>query len=180
VRKLWILGLLLAGCEKPAATVGVPGYGDARKSAASVRAERRAYDGAPPVVPHDDFKMSCTSCHQQQGISVPEVGFSPPMPHLATKGLSAISNCKQCHVFKKTTTLFKQSDFTGVRQDLRRGERLNFLAPPVLPHAVFMRENCQACHTGPAAREEIRCTHPERPRCVQCHVPQMTTGEFAR
>jgi cytochrome c-type protein NapB len=40
-----------------------------------------------------------------------------------------------------------------------------------------MRENCAACHTGPAAREEIRTSHPERTRCRQCHVP-VTTREI--
>jgi hypothetical protein len=41
-----------------------------------------------------------------------------------------------------------------------------------------MRENCAACHTGPAAREEIRTTHPERIRCRQCHVPVGSRTEF--
>jgi predicted CXXCH cytochrome family protein len=49
-------------------------------------------------------------------------------------------------------------------------------APPTIPHKVFMRENCGACHVGPGAREEILTTHPERTRCRQCHVP-VTTRE---
>ena len=55
---------------------------------------------------------------------------------------------------------------------------LNPLAPPVMPHSAFMRENCLACHSGPAAREEIRTPHPERPRCGQCHVQQVTRDLF--
>jgi cytochrome c-type protein NapB len=158
----------------------VPDRPGAAKTAALVRAERRAYDGAPPAIPHQDFRMTCTSCHKAEGLSLPEVGFAPPMPHELTKGLSAISNCKQCHVFRRDDGLFRESTFTGLRQDLRHGRRLHPFAPPVLPHPVFMRENCLACHSGPAAREEIRCSHPERPRCVQCHVPRVTTVEFAR
>ncbi len=59
-------------------------------------------------------------------------------------------------------------------------ESPHYLAPPVIPHQLLMRENCAACHTGPAAREEIRCTHPERVRCAQCHVEATTTVEFVR
>jgi cytochrome c-type protein NapB len=41
-----------------------------------------------------------------------------------------------------------------------------------------MRENCAACHAGPAAREEIRTSHPERTRCRQCHVEVTARSEF--
>ncbi len=37
---------------------------DAEKSTATVRAARRPYDGAPPVIPHEDFAIDCTSCHR--------------------------------------------------------------------------------------------------------------------
>ena len=120
------------------------------------------------------------NCHNETGLDLPGVGFAPPMPHDTTAGMSAFSRCVQCHVTRETETLFRDSAFLGLRQDLRRGRRLHSQAPPVLPHAVFMRENCRACHTGAAAREEIRCTHPERVRCVQCHVPRTTLGEFQR
>jgi hypothetical protein len=36
-----------------------------------------------------------------------------------------------------------------------------------------MREDCAACHESVAGRPEIRCTHPERVNCRQCHVPQV-------
>ena len=76
--------------------------------------------------------------------------------------------------------VFRENSFAGLPQDLRRGERAHEHAPPVMPHAVFMRENCAACHTGEAARAEIRCSHPERLQCVQCHVPAVTGGTFRR
>jgi cytochrome c-type protein NapB len=149
------------------------------KRAATVRAERRAYDGAPPVAPHSDFGMTCTQCHNEIGMEVPEVGYAPPSPHELTAGMSAMSRCRQCHVFQQTTDVFVANAFAGLRQDLRRGRRLNDLSPPVIPHKLQMRENCSACHTGVAAREEIRTSHPERARCVQCHVPQLTGAEFS-
>jgi len=151
--------------------VEVPGGEGRMKSSATARAARRAYDGAPPVIPHKNFRMACTSCHDEQGVEVPDVGFAPPMPHEKTGGLSAISRCAQCHVFHTTDDLFVSNSFRGLRQDLRAGTRLHDNAPPVIPHKQFMRENCAACHSGPAAREEVRTSHPERVRCTQCHVP---------
>ncbi|MCK6480763.1 MAG: hypothetical protein HUU06_08310 [Planctomycetaceae bacterium] len=179
--------LLAASCGgeggSPAAggpSVPVPGREGAVKSAASARAVRRAYDGAPPVIPHPDFRVQCAQCHTERGMSVPDYGFAPPMPHADTDGMSAMSRCTQCHAWRTTEALFRESTFVGLRQDLRKGARGTIVSPPVLPHPVKMRENCLSCHDGPAAREEIRCPHPERVRCVQCHVPVNVAGEFAR
>ena len=58
------------------------------------------------------------------------------------------------------------------------GDRATAGAPPRIPHRLLMRENCVACHDGPAAREEIRTDHPERDRCRQCHVPVETRSTF--
>jgi nitrate reductase cytochrome c-type subunit len=150
------------------------------KTPATVRAEWRAYDGAPPVIPHPFFGMACISCHTSTGMEVPGTGFAPPMPHEMTGGISAIGNCRQCHVFRESDEVFVANDFVGLRQDLRPGARYYGGAPPVMPHPVFMRENCLACHSGPAAREEIRTSHPERVNCRQCHVPAVTREMFDR
>lgn len=167
-------------CSGPADEVAVPGQEGAVKTAAVLRAERRAYDGAPPVIAHDDFGITCTECHNLEGMEVAGVGYAPPSPHQGTLGMSAVSRCRQCHVFALTEDTFAGNTFAGLRQDLRHGGRLNDLAPPTIPHKTFMRENCIACHTGPAAREEIRTSHPERPRCVQCHVAVTTRTTFVR
>ena len=177
----WLLGLaaLAVGCSaSEPEMVQVPGKEGRLKSAATVRAARRAYDGAPPVIPHEAFGSDCTNCHGRDGIEVPGVGYAPPSPHETTPGLSAVSRCRQCHVFAVTEEQFARNDFSGLRQDLRRGRRLHDNAPPTIPHKTFMRENCAACHTGPAAREEIRTSHPERVRCLQCHVPVTTRQTF--
>ena len=191
-RWLWQLALLLllAACAPATDQVDVPGADGAVKTAALARAERRAYDGAPPVIAHEDFGMTCTECHDLQGMEVEGVGFAPPSPHAwprssasggtSTLGMSALSRCQQCHVFSRTEDEFRANAFAGLRQDLRRGARLNPIAPPTLPHKAFMRENCVACHSGPAAREEIRTDHPTRPRCRQCHVSVETRTTFAR
>jgi cytochrome c-type protein NapB len=142
------------------------------------RAARRAYDGAPPVIPHQNYGMNCVNCHKQEGLKVPGIGFAPAMPHARTAGMKGTHVCTQCHVWKKTDEEFVGSNFVGLRQNLRHGKRGLLTSPPVMPHSVQMRENCLACHSGPAAREEIRCSHPERVNCRQCHVSKTTTTEF--
>jgi hypothetical protein len=174
-----LLGIvLLAGCAGPPERVDVPDRPGVQKSAATVRAERRAYDGAPPVIAHENFGIECNSCHTLEGIDLGDEGLAPPFPHQRTLGMSAVSRCQQCHVFSNSDDVFAANSFSGLRQDLRHGARLNQLAPPTIPHRTLMRENCIACHAGPAAREEIRNDHPERTRCRQCHVPVTTRLVF--
>lgn len=165
-----VLALLGLACAAPDAGV--------EKSSALDRAERRSFDGAPPVIPHDRIGADCVACHNERGLEVAELGFAPPSPHELTTGMSAISLCTQCHVTVASTTEFAGNSFEGLRQDLRRGRRLNRLAPPTIPHKTFMRENCVACHSGPAAREPIRTDHPERANCRQCHLAVTTQALF--
>ena len=184
--RLFAVGLVAAsgwllGCDPG----GDAASQEVEKTSAVERAERRLFDGAPPVIPHDPLGAACVSCHNQEGVEVPNLGYAPPSPHagygaVETAGMSAISRCRQCHVFQQTDAVFVANGFEGLRQDLRRGRRLNALAPPVIPHRVFMREACLACHDGPAAREAIRTSHPERERCLQCHLEQNLTTPFDR
>ena len=58
--------LVAGGCGgDDGPSVEVPGHEGAVKTAAVERAERRAYDGAPPVIPHENFQMECVSCHHK-------------------------------------------------------------------------------------------------------------------
>lgn len=153
------------GCDSPRSEPTVVAV-----TASKVRAERRAYDGgsahdpASPAgsdlhcMPYQDreFKTGCRLC-----------SCKPSYRH-ACRG--RVQNCNQCHVFKNPVALVVASNFAGRPQDLRLGSRLYRGAPPVMPHAKFMRENCNACHRGDAARPEIRCSHPERSNCMQCHL----------
>jgi nitrate reductase cytochrome c-type subunit len=171
------VALLAGGCGDER-WVDVPDVDGAVKSTASVRAERRAYDGAPPVIPHADFGADCSACHDSRGISVVGVGYAPASPHETTTAAGNTVRCRQCHVFATDDGLFVSSDFIGLVQDVRPGGRFNPIAPPTIPHRVSMRENCVACHTGPGARQEITTSHPERARCMQCHVPETTRTKF--
>jgi cytochrome c-type protein NapB len=170
-----LVALVAAGCSDPD-KVPVPDREGAVKSTAAVRAERRAYDGAPPTVPHESFGAACTGCHDERGQSVTGVGFAPTSPHDNTSKAGATTRCRQCHVSRTTDDLFVASEYEGLPQDLAAGDRATEGAPPRIPHRILMRENCVACHDGPGAREEIRTTHAERWRCRQCHVP-ITDGE---
>jgi cytochrome c-type protein NapB len=170
-RLLIALGLLLCG-GAVCAWWFFSRTGTARASDRfQVRAARRAYDGAPPVIPHPPLGGTCTDCHASTARDLPGVGIAPPNPHLDTPGMSA-ARCRQCHVFRQTEELFVPTAFEGLKQVPRKGGRMYADAPPVIPHHLFMRENCNACHSGPAAREEIRCSHPDRVRCLQCHARQ--------
>ena len=132
-----------------------------------VRSARRAFDGSPPVVPHEPQGAACITCHTATGKEVPNMAFAPANPH---GDVGNLKNCRQCHVFKADETTFAKNAFEGLAVDLTLGDRLFSIAPPTIPHSLLMRENCLACHSGPSARPEIRCTHPERTNCRQCHV----------
>jgi cytochrome c-type protein NapB len=159
-------------------TVPVPDREGAVKSVASARAERRAYDGAPPTIPHESFGARCEACHNERGQSVRGIGFAPASPHVDTPQSGATIRCHQCHVFATTGDRFVASEYEPLEQNLRAGGRATPGAPPTIPHRTLMRTNCVACHDGPGAREEIRTSHPERWRCRQCHVPETTREGF--
>lgn len=167
----------LTGCAGPDGDP-VPGHEGAVKSSAVVRADRRAYDGAPPTIPHTSFGADCANCHNARGRSVSGVGFAPASPHDDTRYAGATQRCRQCHVFRATGDLWVSNSFEGIAQDLAAGDRATAGAPPRIPHRILMRENCVACHDGPGAREAIRTSHPDRDRCRQCHVPVEAVGEF--
>lgn len=137
-----------------------------RTQAIDERKDRRAYDGAPPVIPHpiDSRKVdSCLACHRD-GIVVGD-RLAPRIPH------EAFTSCTQCHV-ESANSRFEEpvavpSDFQGFFA-APIGHRAALGAPPVIPHGTLMRVDCLACH-GLLGREGLRTTHPERQNCLQCH-----------
>ncbi|WP_425806048.1 hypothetical protein [Desulfitobacterium sp. Sab5] len=48
------------------------------------------------------------------------------------------------------------------------------VSPPVIPHTLVNREgNCLLCHRDIGTGYGVpQTTHPERPNCLQCHVPK--------
>lgn len=136
----------------------------------------RSYEGAPPTIPHDLFAISCTECHASRSVAIEGLKASPPLPHGAE---GAFANCKQCHAATTTGWLFRANHFEPLPPP-RGGTREHPGAPPTIPHRVFMREDCNACHGETGSRAEFRTSHPERSNCRQCHVRTSGVGPGAQ
>jgi nitrate reductase (cytochrome), electron transfer subunit len=139
---------------------------------------RRAYPGAPPSIPHpvDEGgppERGCLACHVDGGWVPRFQAYAPVVPH------PDLASCRQCHVPRTAQETFRPTTWETVP-----GPRIDRSAlpgsPPPIPHALQMRENCVACHGGPAAVVEIRTTHPERVNCRQCHALGDRPAAFER
>lgn len=146
-----------------------------RATALADRKQLRAYDGVPPVVPHaiDNLSVAaCRTCHGEGANKV--IGGVRP----AEVSHPWIANCTSCHVAQDGLRRFTlpavdrlvvENSFRG-RESAGPGKRANDISPPTMPHQIWMRQNCMACHS--AGREQaIRTSHPERSNCLQCHAP---------
>lgn len=136
------------------------------------RAARRAYDGAPPTIPHAVRQQSaaeCLACHDE-GLRL-RGALATPVSH------ETFTSCTQCHVVSQQPmpgaalppdATFAGNGFDGLDSPTA-GARASGIAPPVIPHQTTMRERCMSCH-GPNGRDALRSTHPERQNCEQCHA----------
>lgn len=137
------------------------------------RASLRAYDGAPPRVPHavrQDSAAECLACHDE-GLRFRGL-LAPALSH------EGYTSCTQCHVVEDspvpggsslpTDPRAVANAFDGIDAPTA-GPRAWSVAPPQIPHRVFMRENCDSCH-GVNGRDPIRSSHPDRESCTQCHA----------
>lgn len=142
----------------------------------------RQYPGSPPYIPHSvnpafaAASTDCLACHGKGGYSPEHKAFAPVTPHPEN------TLCFQCHAERSGAKNFVASTWQSVNPP-RLG--LSFLggSPPSAPHGLQLRENCIACHSGPAAVAEIRVNHGSRGNCRQCHVPvaqQEAFREFTR
>lgn len=147
-----------------------PRAAEARSTAE--RAASRAYDGAPPTIPHDASIGACVTCHDADGTSIEGIGVAPASPHGQNAADGALRRCRQCHAPQTGKTLLVASRFSGLPQGPWKGSRATPGAPPRIPHSLQLRGECLTCHAGPGARTELRTSHPERIRCRQCHVPE--------
>lgn len=137
------------------------------------RRAQRAYDGAPPVVPHAVAaleRQDCLACHQE-GIDLGEDGLAPRTPHPERVA------CQQCHVEQlEAKAVFASNSFVGLRHP-SRGARAYPGAPPTMPHPRPGREDCLGCH-GENGGSPVVTPHPERVACEQCHVEQAPEPPF--
>ncbi|NNE43988.1 MAG: diheme cytochrome c precursor [Gemmatimonadetes bacterium] len=154
---------LAAAAEPP----DVPEGDLARRRALAQREERRAFNGAPPVIPHEADPVgsdACLSCHESSVRLADESAGGLPHPYY--------TNCQQCHVAESPLlepVVLAASSFEGLAAP-DGGDRAWEGAPPTIPHSTWMRGNCLSCH-GPNGQVGIRTSHPERVNCLQCHAP---------
>jgi cytochrome c-type protein NapB len=139
-----------------------------KAAALAARAEGRAYNGAPPVIPHGvDARSSgaCLTCHAKGARVNGKV--APPISH------PPYASCTQCHAPHTgrlgTVATLPANRFVGAPSP-GPGRRAWIGAPPTIPHTTWMRQSCIACH-GPAGKPGLRTTHPQRGSCTQCHAP---------
>ncbi|MEM7168035.1 MAG: diheme cytochrome c precursor [Planctomycetota bacterium] len=160
----------------PSVAVGSPIVITAQQksSALAERSRLRAYDGAPPTIPHAVDARSaadCLICHEHGLVAGDRV--ARPMPH------EPYASCTQCHVPELRRfgepELSTDNTFVGFDAPVA-GARAWTGAPPVIPHTTNMRSNCLACH-GPLGRHGIRTTHPWRHSCQQCHAPSAALNQ---
>ena len=141
-------------------------------SALHDRQQNRAFNGAPPTIPHAVDQMStksCMACHGQglhtQSLRASQISH----PYLA--------NCTQCHVESNpqhiAPIVFKPNGFRGQAAP-NGGPRAFQEAPPQIPHSTWMRSNCLSCHGATG----IRTTHPWRQSCTQCHTPSAASDQI--
>lgn len=140
--------------------------GNGRERArAAYRRVQRAYDGAPPVVPHAVRalqRQECLTCHAE-GMDLGKDGLAPRTPHPEQ------TQCLQCHVESIARGEgLAVNTFVGL-QEPERGTRAFKGAPPTVPHDLTTRHNCLGCH-GDRGGTPIRTPHPDRVNCRQCHV----------
>lgn len=143
------------------------------------RAKNRAFDGAPPTVPHPTDGMTtaanCLVCHGP-GLRLGD-RVATRMSH------PQYSTCVQCHAPGPPAAV---AAFAGPEPDNRfvgayragAGERAGPGAPPTVPHTTWMRQDCTSCH-GLVARPGLRTTHPWLTNCAQCHAPSAGLDQVA-
>ena len=106
-----------------------------RSNIIQARADRRAFDGAPPTIPHAiNYRdvLSCTACHSQDANTIVAGERVPAMSH------HYMSSCTQCHapsegiktvIHSGTTGLVVKNKFVG-NKSVGKGSRAYPGAPP--------------------------------------------------
>lgn len=162
--------------ERPSIFDPVQRTDQMKQEALQDRLRTRAFDGAPPVIPHviqQQSAASCLACHGE-GIRMGD--------KVATKvSHPQYTSCTQCHVESSTSGPINsvqttENSFTGLQRS-GPGLRAYAGAPPTIPHTLWLRNDCTSCH-GLVARPGLRTTHPWLSNCVQCHAASEQLNQF--
>ncbi|MCO4763844.1 MAG: nitrate reductase cytochrome c-type subunit [Myxococcales bacterium] len=138
------------------------------------RTENRAFDGAPPVVPHPVQQrggLACLACHSKGVV----LGKGAERRVASVMSHRFMTNCTQCHVEQVSARwgpanwpAESESTFVGLAA-ATHGPRSFESAPPQMPHAAAMRSACGSCH-GPTGPKGLQTSHFDRQSCTQCHT----------
>jgi cytochrome c-type protein NapB len=149
--------------------------GDSVDQVIRERVEQRAFDGAPPVVPHPvraGGAAECLACHGE--------GFVLGARRAAGVPHADFASCTQCHVSSAAAFTVVSANPAFSAENSWKGLEARAAgavaypgAPPAVPHSTWMRDQCESCH-GSDGRVALRTPHPERQSCLQCHP---ATGE---
>ncbi len=146
-------------------------------ASSKIRASRRAFNGAPPIIPHAVENTNDAACYACHAGGVRLTGF-----HASVMSHGFLSNCTQCHApiapapFQHLDATV-ESGFVGLPAP-QQGHRAYPGAPPTIPHSRWMRERCNACHGGSQGWAGMESTHPWRTNCTQCHAPSATLDQM--
>lgn len=155
--------------DKPRVFDAVTRTEEMKQATLADRARNRAYDGAPPTIPHPveaRSAASCLACHGE-GLKVGD-RIASRISH------ATLTNCTQCHVEEAPVPV--ENGFVGAYCS-GPGQRASPGAPPTIPHHTWMRENCTSCH-GLVTRPGTRTTHPWLTNCTQCHAPSAALDQL--
>ncbi|MCU0681547.1 MAG: nitrate reductase cytochrome c-type subunit [Polyangiaceae bacterium] len=159
----------------PPSAEGPPRTAERRERALADRRRGRAFDGAPPTIPHAvvaQAAFECLACHESGGTIAGK--RAPAMSH------ERHDSCTQCHVGvggppAPVPSPLSPNAFVGL-EPRGPGARAWPGAPPTIPHGVTMRTNCASCH-GATGAPGLQTTHPERQSCTQCHAPDASLDQ---
>lgn len=176
----------------------------------AMRAYPGAPPRIPHGLTADEYRLgACAPCHQRGGYSTRFGAYAPVTPHpeltqclqchLGAARLMDVPSrpaggpddvCRQCHAPAVSDAAasphpepdWRPAAWPAVAYAAGEGAtRRPAGSPPPITHDLQLRGDCRACHTGPAAVEEIRTTHAERTNCRQCHVTVAPmAGEYTR
>jgi len=163
---LCLLAMLTMSCSAPADSLRYdPAEQTSRTALLAKRQTTRAYDGAPPTIPHQTSvlgRKDCNSCHTP-GAATNGDRIGPPRSH------PAWGDCRQCHLQQHAGGRVPGNQFEPLWRPAR-GNRLYAAAPPTIPHQLQNRQDCAVCHIGEQAPAALRAAHGMRVNCVQCHA----------
>ncbi len=144
----------------------------------AARSLHRAYDGAPPTIPHlvdGKSTFECLACHEKGAIVFGK--------RAAVMSHERHDSCTQCHVAaggppSPSPPPLASNSFVGQIAS-SKGQRAWPGSPPKIPHSTLMRTECVSCH-GVAGALGTRTNHSMqvnvsarawRESCTHCHMP---------